>query len=113
MFMKAEATTEYALLVNFDPSFQAYLPLATSDKLASPDFAVPLVFVYGEIDWVKTMDDGAGLSCVTANKKKHGDQSNHYILPKASHNLHIDNNKGLINIILNETIYKPGHLPLE
>jgi hypothetical protein len=49
------------------------LPLGTSDKLASPYFPVPLVFIYGELDWVKTMDDGAGLSCVAASKKRHGD----------------------------------------
>ena len=73
MLMKKEATTEYALLVNFDPSFQAFLPLGTSEKLASTDFPIPLVFIYGENDWVKTMDDGAGLSCVKANKQKHGD----------------------------------------
>ena len=91
MFMKKEATTEYALTVNFDPSFHAYLPLGTSKKLASPDFPIPLVFIYGDKDWVKDLDQGSGAKCVKANKEKHGNGSNHYILPNSGHNLHIDN----------------------
>ena len=35
----------------------------------------------------------------------HGNDSKHYILPTAGHNLHIDNKEALINVIINEILY--------
>ena len=57
-------TTEYSLQVMFDPALQAYHPLGTDQKLASPNFPVPISFIYGEEDWMLQVDDDAAQICV-------------------------------------------------
>lgn len=46
-------TSEYSIQVMFNPAIFAYLPLGTTDKLASPTFPVPISFYYGRMDWVR------------------------------------------------------------
>ena len=104
-----DGTSEYALLVCFTNGIQAHLPLGTEEKLASPDFPVPLSVIIGENDWVKLcdMNDQTGRHfgeiCVEANQKKHGkEKSQFYWCPNSGHNLHMDNHIALENIILND-----------
>jgi len=54
-----QGTTEYALMVNFEHGLQAKVPLSNQDKLGRPDFPVPFSFVYGDADWVPSVDEGA------------------------------------------------------
>ena len=103
--MKENGTSEYALLINFTKALQCYLPLATPQKLADPDFPIPISIVLGDDDWMREVDLGASELVVMNNQKRHGRESNHYILPTAGHNLHIDNMNGLVNIIINEILY--------
>ena len=105
IFMKPGATTEFALLINFDSDMNAYLPLAAPCKLASEDFPIPFSIVHGDIDWVKDIDQGASELLVNINKQKFGNESNYYLQPDSGHNLHIDNENANINIIINECLY--------
>mgnify|MGYP001037924200 CR=1 FL=1 len=55
LFMR-EGTSEFALLVMFTQGIQAHIPLGTDDKLASPNFPVPISYVLGDVDWVRFCD---------------------------------------------------------
>lgn len=79
IFMKDGATTEYALLINFDSDMNAYLPLGSPNKMGGVDFPVPVSIVYGDEDWVGTIDDGASREIVRINQDKYGSESNYYI----------------------------------
>ena len=46
-----EGTTEYAIHIMFNPGLQAHLPLGARDKLGSPEFPIPISFIYGDSDW--------------------------------------------------------------
>jgi hypothetical protein len=59
IFMKENGTSEYALLVNFTKALQCYLPLGTADKLANPEFPIPVSIVLGDDDWMREVDLGA------------------------------------------------------
>ena len=71
----------------------------------------------GDDDWMREVDLGASELIVMYNKMKHESQSNHYILPTAGHNLHIDNVHAVVNVIINEILYAneedaPDRLPI-
>jgi hypothetical protein len=70
--MKPGATTEFALLINFDSEMGAYLPLGTQEKMGGLDFPVPFSIVHGDIDWVRDIDMGASEEIVQINKQKFG-----------------------------------------
>ena len=55
LFMR-EGTSEYALLVMFTQGIQAHEPLGTPDKLASPEFPIPISYILGDVDWVRFCD---------------------------------------------------------
>ena len=63
-----EGTTEYAPMINFNMTLQAYLPLGTPDRLGSPDLDVPISFFYGDNDWVMTIEDDAAEDIVKLNR---------------------------------------------
>ena len=63
IFMRP-GTTEYSILVMFNPGLQAYHPLGVEDKLASPTFPISVSFVYGDEDWVLHVDEDAAKNCV-------------------------------------------------
>lgn len=67
IFMKENGTSEYAMLINFSKALQCYLPLGTSQKLASPDFPVPISIVMGDDDWMREVDLGASELIVMYN----------------------------------------------
>jgi hypothetical protein len=52
-------TTEYAIMLMFNPTLTAELPLGTKDKLGNPEFPVPISFFYGDEDWVVNVDEDA------------------------------------------------------
>ena len=109
LFMR-EGTSEFALLVMFTQGIQAHIPLGTEDKLASPNFPVPISYVLGDVDWVRfcdhhdTQNTHYGKILVEINKKRHGAASNFYECPTAGHNMHMDNPIALSNIIKNDIL---------
>jgi pimeloyl-ACP methyl ester carboxylesterase len=86
-----DGTSEYGIHTMFNPTLTAHLPLGASDKLGSKDFPIPVSFFYGVDDWVKQVDEDAAQLCIIQLKKKHGIQSNYYTVPRAGHNMHMDN----------------------
>lgn len=85
-------TTEYAIHVMFSPGMQAYVPLGTKEKLASPTFPVSISFIYGDEDWVVHVDDDAAQKCIIQNQKTHGkEKSLRHECMNAGHNMHMDN----------------------
>lgn len=107
LFMR-EGTSEFALLVMFTQGIQAHIPLGTTDKLASPDFPIPISYILGDVDWVRFCDQHDtenkhyGQILIDLNSKKHGEHSNFYECPTAGHNMHMDNPQALSNIIKND-----------
>ena len=77
--MKKGATSEYALLINFDSDMNAYLPLGSPNKMGNADYPVPFSIVHGDTDWVKDIDSGASEKIVAINREKFGNQSNYYL----------------------------------
>jgi len=103
-------TTEAALMVNFDLTLHAYLPLGTEDKLANPNFPIPVSFFYGSRDWVRNIDQDFAQNCVAANQEKFPDSSKFIEIPDSDHNMHMDNPQALCNAIINELL--GGSLPV-
>ena len=60
-------TTEFAIMICFDLGFYPKLSLGHPDRLASPNFPIPISFVYGDQDWVRVVDEDAGRKVVDAN----------------------------------------------
>ena len=97
-------TTEAALMVNFDLTLHAHLPLGTEDKLADPNFPIPVSFFYGSRDWVRMIDKDFAQNCVAANQEKFPDSSKFIEIPDSDHNMHMDNPQALCNGIINELL---------
>ena len=57
---KREGTSEYALMTLFSDEMIPKLPLFTLDKLAQPEFPVPISIVIGERDWVRKQINDVG-----------------------------------------------------
>ena len=66
IFMR-NGTTEYGILLNFDFSLMAYLPLGTVEKLSNSEYQIPFSFIYGENDWTRVVDEDYGKNCVEAS----------------------------------------------
>ena len=62
-----KGTTEYAIMVNFNFSLEAHLPLGTEEKYSNPDFPIPFSFIYGEKDWTRIVDKDCAKQCVEIN----------------------------------------------
>ena len=103
--MKKGATTEFALLINFDSDMSAYLPLGSPKKMGGVDYPVPFSIIHGDQDWVGDIDSGASEQIVGINREKFGNESNYYIQPDSGHNLHIDNTHAHVNIIINDLFF--------
>ena len=113
IFMR-NGTTEYAPMINFNQTLQAYIPLGTSRKLANKNFDVPISFIYGDNDWVLDIEEDIADIVTLSNKfagktdEEEGLQiSKVHIVPTSDHNMHMDNPKALANILIND-IYNLG-----
>jgi len=115
-----EGTTENALFILFSKSLIAKIPLGLPCNLMNPNFPVPISIILGDYDWVQfvDMEDICGLSwgetlngeqwgekIVFENSLTHGDKSKFYWCPHAGHNMHSDNETGLIEIIESDLKY--------
>jgi len=60
-------TTEYAILVSFGVGLVCHLPLESVEKLADPNFPIPVSFIYGDNDWVTNIEEEAPLRVAEAN----------------------------------------------
>lgn len=67
LFMK-KSTSDYSLMILFNQGMQAQLPLGTPDKLANPNFPIPVSFIMGSEDWVRYLDEDYGQVCVDARQ---------------------------------------------
>jgi len=85
-------------MVNFNFSLQPHLPLGISQKLADPEFPIPIAFAYGENDWTRVVDQDYAKVCVEANKFE---DSKFFEVPNSDHNMHMDNPQALSHIIIN------------
>ena len=92
-----KSTSDYALMITFNQALVAALPLGTPEKLANPDFPIPVSFIMGDVDWVRFADEDYGKVCIEANlinknpDLKYNDRGNYSILPSSGHQLHMDN----------------------
>ena len=82
-----KGTTEYAIHVNFDQLFHAYVPLGTKDKLGSDTFPIPISIMVGDQDWTLNVEDDAAIKIVNHNRKLHGEKSNYYIVKNCGHSM--------------------------
>jgi len=89
-------------MVNFALGLVCKLPLESQDKLANPNFPIPVGFIYGDNDWVTNCELDAPQRVAEANPDKA--KSHALICPGAGHNLHMDNPIGLSNMIINELL---------
>jgi len=76
--------------------------LESQDKLANPNFPIPVGFIYGDNDWVTNCELDAPQRVAEANPDKA--KSHALICPGAGHNLHMDNPISLSNMIINELL---------
>ena len=97
-----QGTTEYAIHGLFTPALQAHLPLGSSERLGSRDSPVPVSFFYGDDDWMLKAEEDAAQICVFKHKTKFGNRSNFYLIPRAGHNLHIDNPGSLADHLIQD-----------
>ena len=100
---KREGTSEYALMTLFTDEMIPSLPLFTLDKLAKPEFPIPVSIVVGERDWIRKQINEVGQNCVNLSRRTHGpDAARYWVCPGSGHNLQLDNPQALSNIIINE-----------
>lgn len=66
IFMRP-GTTEFALMVCFDLGLYSKLSLGHPDKLCSKEFPIPVSFIYGAQDWVRTLDQDYAKIVVSSN----------------------------------------------
>ena len=104
------SSSECSIMVLFSPGLQAYIPLGSPDKLANPDFPIPISFVMGRDDWVRYSDEDFGENVVGARKGNY-DQSlsyhekgHYHICPGAGHNMHMDNPNTFADIIIKDLL---------
>jgi len=62
--------------------------LNSKDKLAQPDFPVPISFMYGDVDW---MDSSGSEAVVRANKHFSKGECQLYVVSDSSHHVNMDN----------------------
>lgn len=82
-------TTEFGLMICFNFSLQAHLPLGTPEKLLREDFPIPVSFIYGENDWTRVVDQDFGKQIVDVNS--HKGKCHFHLCPDSDHNMHMDN----------------------
>lgn len=92
-------TTEYAIMVLFDLGLYPKISLGHPDRLGNADFPIPVSFIYGDKDWVRSVDMDAGLKITDNNKFGN---SKYYLVNDSDHNMHMDNPLGFANIIIND-----------
>jgi len=96
-------STEYALMVNFAPGLVCHIPLEDPSKLANPNLPFAVSFIYGDNDWVGSMEQEAPQRTIDALLAGNNSVRCHNLkCPGSGHNLHMDNPIGLCNMIINE-----------
>mmetsp|Transcript_4880 Transcript_4880/g.7325 ORF Transcript_4880/g.7325 Transcript_4880/m.7325 type:complete len:149 (-) Transcript_4880:37-483(-) len=105
-----KSSSECSIMVLFSNGLQAHLPLGTPEKLANPDFSLPVSFVMGSEDWVRFCDEDYG-EVVIGSRPSNSDSSipyhekgHYHFCPNSGHNLHQDNPNGFGNIIIKDLL---------
>jgi pimeloyl-ACP methyl ester carboxylesterase len=98
IFMRP-GTTEYALMMCFELGLYPKLSLGHPDRL--PSLPIPITFVYGDQDWVRSVDNDAGRQIVNNSQFP---ESAYYLVQSSDHNMHMDNPLGFSNIIITDLV---------
>lgn len=88
-----DGSSEYAIFICFEPGMWARNPLETEDRLANPDFPIPVSFFYGDRDW---MDCRGGQRVVEKNRFYNAEDpesglSQVHIVSDSDHHMYLDN----------------------
>lgn len=91
--------------------------LAGPRFLGNPDFNVPFSFVFGDVDWVKSIDQEASARLIKERRDMVDSESikqqyNYHLLPDSDHNMFYDNPMGLSNLLINELLQPAEPLPV-
>ena len=68
---------------------------------------MPFSILYGDVDWLLSVDNGNSKRLLESKKTQFPDQENEYklhIIPESNHNLHFDNPQALANAIINDLL---------
>lgn len=91
------ATFEHALPIMFGTGLRARMGLASATRLGNPNFTVPFSIIHGDVDWVKSIDNGAAENLIKKRHELCGDDEeskklyNYTVLPDSDHNMHFEN----------------------
>jgi len=91
----AKGSGDYCISHMFAPGVHARMPLM--DRVAA--LKIPIAFVYGEHDW---MDPVGGMNSLDNLKAVGNDRGRMYIVPRAGHNVYLDNAKAVNKLLLRE-----------
>ena len=69
--------------------------------LASPDFNVPFTIIFGDVDWVRRVDNDSSLELVQEKCRQGYYGTGYTVVPGSDHNLHMDNPVAFANAIIN------------
>ena len=97
VFMR-DGSTEYAIFICFELGMYAVNPLELENRLGTPNFELPVSFIYGDRDW---MDYRGGDRVIEKNKHK-GGLSQVYIVNDCDHHLYLDNPNEFGQYIIND-----------
>ena len=104
-----DGTTEYAPMMNFSLSLNAYVSLGVPGKVADKEYPLPISFIYGDHDWVQGIEGNIADKILSFNQfydeecVEFGLKRSHvHIVPTSDHNMHTDNPSALANIIIND-----------
>lgn len=98
IFMRP-GTTEYAIMILFELGLVPKISLGHPDRLANPNFPIPVSFIYGDRDWVVLVDRNGGKNVVEVNPHE---SSRYHVIQNSDHNMHMDNPLGFANTIIND-----------
>ena len=99
-------TSEAALFVLFELGLFAHDPLNVRTRLATPNFPLPVSFIFGKHDWVSA--EGCQ-DVLMSNKFRESGQSQMHVVTKSDHNLAIDNPAELARLIIGDLTGKLTH----
>lgn len=78
------SSSDPSILISFSPGFVCQDPLDSPEKLSSGKFPVPVSFIYGELDWVRVVEEDGPSNVIKANPNK---GSKIYIIKNSDHNI--------------------------
>jgi pimeloyl-ACP methyl ester carboxylesterase len=91
------SSTDTSILTSFAPGFVCQDPLDSPLKLSSGKFPIPVSFIYGELDWVRVIEEDGPKNVVEANPNK---GSKIHVIKNSDHNIQMENPDDLSQAII-------------